>query len=236
MKINSQEVETLQISYMDKKAFKQRMQNLKAYRESNPGKTYLDWKVSAFADGGEVPPTNRPEPIERIPYKGKLYTDKYGQKYTEEQYYDYINNSTDEISKFDNRPMVRGLKPITNLEQAGVIDNYGQISIPIFDKSKFESPRRLKQLYPKTYDKIQNYLLNDSEIKSHMNAFRTYLRDNNMLNNSGKETLNSFKRKLFNSDFDNLKKIFNSYKSGKQFIQDFNMVPVTRIDDNNNLV
>jgi hypothetical protein len=31
----------------------------------------------------------------------------------------------------------------------------------------------------------------------------------------GKETLNSFKKKLFNSDFDNLKKIFNSYKSGK---------------------
>lgn len=411
---------------MDKKAFKQRMQSLKAYRESNPGKTYLDWKVSAFADGGEIPPTNRPEPIERIPYKGKLYTDKYGQKYTEEQYYDYINNSTDEISKFDNRPMVKGLKPITDLEdvanftpigdviavndtyqaiknddwlgaglaaltmipfvpttvknfrkkskivypnrpiptvnkaaqedainrvmsrnndkialheralkdrdmeyenwienedafrravdfdkkygtnyvkaytdelknyakgsksndltqigikpmsqdgsfdpaipnyifissdqigqakpnpglinhelghridkQAGVIDNYGQISIPIFDKSNFESPRRLRQLYPKTYDKIQNYLLNDSEIKSHMNAFRTYLRDNNMLNSSGKETLNSFKRKLFNSDFDNLKKIFNSYKSGKQFIQDFNMVPVTRIDNNNNLV
>lgn len=389
------------------------MQSLKAYRESNPGKTYLDWKASAFADGGEIPPTNRPEPIERIPYKGKLYTDKYGQKYTEEQYYDYINNSTDEISKFDNRPMVKGLKPITDLEdvanftpigdviavndtyqaiknddwlgaglaaltmipfvpttvknfrkkskmvypnrpiptvnkaaqeeainramsrnndkmvlheralkdrdmeyenwienedafrravdfdkkygtnyvraytdelknyakgsksndltqigikpmsqegsfdpaipnyifissdqigqakpnpglinhelghridkQAGVIDNYGQISIP----------SRLRQLYPKTYDKIQNYLLNDSEIKSHMNAFRTYLRDNNMLNNSGKETLNSFKRKLFNSDFDNLKKIFNSYKSGKQFIQDFNMVPVTSIDNNN---
>lgn len=385
---------------MDKKAFKQRMQSLKAYRESNPGKTYLDWKASAFADGGEIPPTNRPEPIERIPYKGKLYTDKYGQKYTEEQYYDYINNSTDEISKFDNRPMVKGLKPITDLEdvanftpigdviavndtyqaiknndwigaglsalamipfvpttvknirkkskmvypnrpiptvnkaaqeeainramsrnndkmvlheralkdrdieyenwienedafrravdfdkkygtnyvkaytdelknyakgsksndltqigikpmsqegsfdpaipnyifissdqigqakpnpglinhelghridkQAGVIDNYGQISIPIFDKSKFESPRRLN-----------------------MNAFRTYLRDNNMLNNNGKETLNSFKRKLFNSDFDNLKKIFNSYKSGKQFIQDFNMVPVTSIDNNN---
>lgn len=411
---------------MDKKAFKQRMQSLKAYRESNPGKTYLDWKVSAFADGGEIPPTNRPEPIERIPYKGKLYTDKYGQKYTEEQYNDYINNSTDEISKFDGRPLVRGMKSVVDLEdaanitpigdaiavndtyqaiknndwvgaglsalamipfvpttvknfrkkskmvypnrpiptvnkaaqeeainramsrnndkmvlheralkdrdieyenwienedafrravdfdkkygtnyvkaytdelknyakgsksndltqigikpmsqegsfdpaipnyifissdqigqakpnpglinhelghridkQAGVIDNYGQISIPIFDKSKFESPCRLKQLYPKTYDKIQNYLLNDSEIKSHMNAFRTYLRDNNMLNNNGKETLNSFKRKRFNSDFDNLKKIFNSYKSGKQFIQDFNMVPVTRIDDNNNLV
>lgn len=112
---------------MDKKAFKQRMQSLKAYRESNPGKTYLDWKASAFADGGEIPPTNRPEPIERIPYKGKLYTDKYGQKYTEEQYYDYINNSTDEISKFDNRPMVRGLKPITNLEDVANFTPIGDV-------------------------------------------------------------------------------------------------------------
>ena len=112
---------------MDKKAFKQRMQSLKAYRESNPGKTYLDWKASAFADGGEIPPTNRPEPIERIPYKGKLYTDKYGQKYTEEQYYDYINNSTDEISKFDNRPMVKGLKPITDLEDVANFTPIGDV-------------------------------------------------------------------------------------------------------------
>ena len=50
----------------------------------------------------------------------------------------------------------------------------------------------------------------------------------------GKETLNSFKKKLFNSDFDNLKKIFNSYKSGKQFIQDFNMIPITKVNNNNN--
>ena len=37
---------------MDKQAFKQRMQNLKSYRENNPGKGYWDWKVEAFADGG----------------------------------------------------------------------------------------------------------------------------------------------------------------------------------------
>lgn len=67
-----------------------------------------------------------------------------------------------------------------------------------------------------------------------MNAFRTYLRDNNMLGPNGKETLNSFKKKLFNSDFDNIKKIFNSYKSGKQFIQDFNMIPITKVNNNNN--
>ncbi len=39
---------------MDKQAFKQRMQNLKSYRENNPGKGYWDWKVEAFADGGQT--------------------------------------------------------------------------------------------------------------------------------------------------------------------------------------
>lgn len=37
---------------MNRQAFKQRMQNLKSYRENNPGKGYWDWKVEAFADGG----------------------------------------------------------------------------------------------------------------------------------------------------------------------------------------
>lgn len=39
---------------MDRQAFKQRMQNLKSYRENNPGKGYWDWKVETFADGGEI--------------------------------------------------------------------------------------------------------------------------------------------------------------------------------------
>lgn len=37
---------------MDKRAFKQRMQNLKSYRENNPGKGYWDWKVQAYQNGG----------------------------------------------------------------------------------------------------------------------------------------------------------------------------------------
>lgn len=37
---------------MDKQAFKQRMQNLKSYRENNPGKDYWDWKVQAYQNGG----------------------------------------------------------------------------------------------------------------------------------------------------------------------------------------
>ena len=37
---------------MDKQAFKNRMQQLKQYREQNPGKTYLDFKQ--YANGGEL--------------------------------------------------------------------------------------------------------------------------------------------------------------------------------------
>lgn len=86
--------------------------------------------------------------------------------------------------------------------QAGVFDSDGEVIRPIFNRDKFESSDRIKQMYPKTYNKIQNYLLKDSEIKSHMNEFRTYLRENNLLDPTGKESLNSFKKKLFNSNFD----------------------------------
>lgn len=37
---------------MDRQAFRNRMQQLKQYREQNPGKTYLDFKK--YADGGET--------------------------------------------------------------------------------------------------------------------------------------------------------------------------------------
>lgn len=69
-------------------------------------------------NGGEVPPTNKPTIVEPIPYKGKLYSDRYGKKYTEEQVYDYYNNGTDEIDRFTGGPLVRGLKPLLDLEDA----------------------------------------------------------------------------------------------------------------------
>lgn len=37
---------------MERKAFKKRMQQLRTYREQNPGKSYLDFK--AYQDGGQV--------------------------------------------------------------------------------------------------------------------------------------------------------------------------------------
>lgn len=102
---------------MDRQAFRNRMQQLKQYREQNPGKTYLDFKK--YAEGGEIPPNNKPIiPEEPQPYKGKLYKDRYGRKYTEDQLADYYDNSTDEIDRFTGKPFVRGLKPVGDIEDA----------------------------------------------------------------------------------------------------------------------
>lgn len=73
---------------MDKRAFKQRMQNLKSYRENNPGKGYWDWKVEAFAEGGQ---TGDPE---------------------KERFYQATGRSS------SGRPLEEGLKPVFSLEDA----------------------------------------------------------------------------------------------------------------------
>lgn len=73
---------------MDKQAFKQRMQNLKSYRENNPGKGYWDWKVEAFADGGQ---TGDPE---------------------KERFYQATGRSS------SGRPLEEGLKPVFSIEDA----------------------------------------------------------------------------------------------------------------------
>lgn len=102
---------------MDRQAFRNRMQQLKQYREQNPGKTYLDFKK--YAEGGEIPPSNKPIiPEEPQPYKGKLYKDRYGRKYTEDQMNEYYDSSTDEIDRFTGKPFIRGLKPVGDIEDA----------------------------------------------------------------------------------------------------------------------
>ena len=73
---------------MDRQAFKQRMRNLKSYRENNPGKGYWDWKVEAFADGGEI---GDPE---------------------KERFYQATGRSS------SGRPLEEGLKPVFSLEDA----------------------------------------------------------------------------------------------------------------------
>ena len=76
-------------------------------------------------NGGQIPVTRSTIqdytpviPDSAVQYKGPLYTDMTGKKYTEEQVNEYYNNTTDEIDRFTGRPMVRGIDPVLNLRDA----------------------------------------------------------------------------------------------------------------------
>lgn len=93
----------------------------------------MNLSTHGYADGGEIPPANKPViPEKPQPYKGKLYKDKYGRKYTEEQVNEYYENSTDEIDKFTGKPLVRGLKHAIDLEDAANVTPIGD-AISIHD-------------------------------------------------------------------------------------------------------
>lgn len=64
---------------MEREAFRQRMQQYKQARESNPQLKYWDWKK--YADGGTIgedPPTTSERPIINFDPKGNPYEAKYG--------------------------------------------------------------------------------------------------------------------------------------------------------------
>ena len=111
----------------------------------------------------------------------------------------------------------------------------GALSLPIFD-NRFIDTKKTKTMYPKTYDWIQRYLHNFEETKSHMNEFRTNMINKNLLKPDSRVGLKQIKDLIFNSDNDNIKKLFNTYKSKRQFVKDFNSVPITSIGDNKTLV
>lgn len=163
---------------MDRQAFRNRMQQLKQYREQNPGKTYLDFKK--YAEGGEIPPSNKPIiPEEPQPYKGKLYKDRYGRKYTEDQMNEYYDSSTDEN------------------------------------------------------------ILQGTEIKSYMNQFRNYLDQKGKLNRGNYTgSYKNLKKEIIDApkeSFNNIKAIFNLYRSPKLFNKDFQMIPIVNNTNDNTI-
>lgn len=104
------------------------------------------------------------------------------------------------------------------------------------DPSKFEPESKIKEMYPKSYKTIQDYLLNGSEIKSHMNEFRDFLFNKGEY--QPKETINSIRKKLdkYGSQFKNLNILFDLYKNKRQFVNDYNLIPITATENNDNLV
>ena len=109
-------------------------------------------KLSILKPGGEIPlieqksdNTNirKPEIVEKKPYnwgtvfqdkdgdwlsstQGRVYKDKFGKIHTAEEYEDYMKNGTDEISRFNGMPLVRGLSgadPLAKLYVENVVLN-----------------------------------------------------------------------------------------------------------------
>lgn len=235
---------------MDRQAFKQRMQNLKSYRENNPGKGYWDWKVETFADGGEV---GDPE---------------------KERFYQATGRSS------SGRPLEEGLKPVFSLEDAANMtpigdaisakDAYDAVKnrdwlgaglaavtmIPFvpttvrnFRKkykgitSKREIPTVNKKAIDNAIDEAKNY--RDGRIKLYQQAIedRNASYERLIENEDALRRAVNFDKKygtnkdlIFNSDNDNMKKLFNTYKSKRQFVKDFNSVPITSNGNNKTLV
>lgn len=198
---------------MDRQVFRNRMQQLKQYREQNPGKTYLDFKK--YAEGGEIPPSNKPIiPEEPQPYKGKLYKDRYGRKYTEDQMNEYYNSSTDEIDRFTGKPFIRGLKPVGDIEDVAnatpvgdaisAYDTYkalknkdwegagfaamGLIPFMPMTVKQFRSSYRgtkpkIKRPTPTSIDSRRRYLRSGTEQKAYMNTLRRRMLNDGTIKN-----------------------------------------------------
>lgn len=194
---------------MNKEAFKQRMQSLKSYREQNPGKGYWDFK--SYEEGGEVPPTNKPTIIEPIPYKGKLYSDRYGRKYTEEQVYDYYNNGTDEIDRFTGGPLVTG-----DLPSADAGNNmFYQMSKDIING----------------IDNRDWYFTQPTEQKAHMNQLREYMFNNGHISRRGQAVSPKMMKKVIEevSNIDSMREVARAsrqFNNINKYTRWFNAIPL----------
>lgn len=205
---------------MDRQAFKQRMQNLKSYRENNPGKGYWDWKVEAFADGGEV---GDPE---------------------KERFYQATGRSS------SGRPLEEGLKPVFSLEDAAnMTPNVDEKAYPggvpnnaylrqLGKPSKYRSFSEVEHMFP---DKdraksVYEYLRKPTEKKSIMNQFDEYLM--NTLTPSTYPTNTKQFRQVIESApdlYNNMKMLLKIHTKPSVLYKDFLARPlVNKINKNKN--
>lgn len=220
---------------MDRQAFRNRMQQLKQYREQNPGKTYLDFKK--YAEGGEIPPSNKPIiPEEPQPYKGKLYKDRYGRKYTEDQMKMYFNR--DMIKTPEDIPNSVVLHEMGHLVD-GATGMNNEFLRKLGDKSKFIPFNQAKTMYPNMTRDMYDNILQGTEIKSYMNQFRNYLDQKGKLNRGNYTgSYKNLKKEIIDApkeSFNNIKAIFNLYRSPKLFNKDFQMIPIVNNTNDNTI-
>lgn len=235
------------------------------YPQTVDGTTYTTtWEgnenpIYKYANGGEVPPTNKPTIVEPIPYKGKLYSDRYGKKYTEEQVYDYYNNGTDEIDRFTGGPLVRGLKPLLDLEDAAnftpvgdavaAYDVYDAVSnrdwsgaglaalglVPFMPMTVKQFRSKYKGITPKVKNKTKtlnsfNTTVNRNYAQDRMNEyFNKEVQDNAKLSRAANQTYNVAERLMDDPEY-----LIRANQVKKQFGDYYVTVYADIIDKYNN--
>ena len=108
------------------------------------------------------------------------------------------------------------------------------------DKSKFIPFNQARTMYPNMTREMYNNILQGTEIKSYMNQFRNYLQEKGKLNKGNYTgSYKNLRQELLEApreSFNNIKAIFNLYRSPKLFNKDFNMIPVVSTDSNRDIV
>lgn len=107
------------------------------------------------------------------------------------------------------------------------------------DKSKFIPFNQAKLMYPTMTREGYNNILQGTEIKSYMNQFRNYLNQNGKLHNGNYTgSYKGLKKEIIEApkeSFNNIKAIFNLYRSPKLFNKDFQMIPIVNNKDNRDI-
>lgn len=107
------------------------------------------------------------------------------------------------------------------------------------DKSKFIPFNQAKLMYPTMTKEGYNNILQGTEIKSYMNQFRNYLNQNGKLHNGNYTgSYKGLKKEIIEApkeSFNNIKAIFNLYRSPKLFNKDFQMIPIVNNKDNRDI-
>lgn len=94
-------------------------------------------------------------------------------------------------------------------------------------------------MYPNMTRDMYNNILQGTEIKSYMNQFRNYLNQKGKLNRGNYTgSYKNLKKEIIDApreSFNNIKAIFNLYRSPKLFNKDFQMIPIVNNNDNNTI-
>lgn len=205
---------------MDKQAFKQRMQNLKSYRENNPGKGYWDWKVQSFENGGEV--IRKESTIgDKLDYDVMLQNQNTYQKEFATNWYKERAKNPKYRSQLGNGKLDKVLSDI--------------------DKATWKNPRdtsinnnMLKQLESslrKTNDVKGDYFKLGTEQKAYMNQLRTRMYNDKAIDSLEEPVSTTLIKKYMDSldDKDSIKRAYKQHKSLSAYTKWFNSIPLLGI-------